>query len=571
MKQRTAGSNTGRIFVVFLSISLVLGNLFPAVAYAANANSRFSEHTYRTGLLSQEVLELPLSSDDNDTVIYHTTKTVSGTTDAYAVYSNTYFYDRMSTAEKKLYDDLYGVCRACLTGTDDLTPYRQRGAVYYLLPAVQYSGLTTEQAANIVQIFDQSNPQFYFLNGDFAYDETVVQQVGYAQFADGAARASATSALFSEVSSLLAEINTYSTDLEKERAAHNLLAQMNTYNYNVLRPNADDERYLSQSCYSAFMLGTTVCAGYSEALELLLNAVGITTIAVTSEQHEWNEVYLDGWWYLVDLTWDDDESPYSYEFFNKSEATVYARGSESLAYHTPESFWETYRRPLCLYDYGYAPYDSVYDDGSGNADDNNENNETNNGSSENGGDGADTSAIGTTVTYDAWGDVSKVTVRTDTTTADYVWEDTRELRLKTVTTTATSFTVPATVNVDGVSYKVTAIAKNAMKGNATVKTLTIGKYVQRIGTAAFSNCKALTTVTMGKNVSSVTKKAFQGDSRLRKVTLQGAKVSSVGKKAFTGIAKNAVIRISGATKRVERIAGLIRRSGIAKTIKIKEI
>ena len=62
---------------------------------------------------------------------------------------------------------------------------------------------------------------------------------------------------------------------------------------------------------------TCVCDGYSYAYEYLLQQAGITCTRVggyagsdpdSMEAHSWNLVQLDGEWYEVDATWDDQDS-----------------------------------------------------------------------------------------------------------------------------------------------------------------------------------------------------------------------------------------------------------------------
>ena len=93
-----------------------------------------------------------------------------------------------------------------------------------------------------------------------------------------------------------------------------------------------------------------MCAGYAEAFALLCNGAGIPTISVTSAEHEWNQVYIDGNWYAVDAIWNDTcGQPKRY--YNVSDAFLMSGNSM----HYLESFWETYKRPVCKYNYGEAP------------------------------------------------------------------------------------------------------------------------------------------------------------------------------------------------------------------------
>ncbi len=100
----------------------------------------------------------------------------------------------------------------------------------------------------------------------------------------------------------------------------------------------------------------------------------------------------------------------------------------------------------------------------------------------------------------------------------------------------TKFTVPNTVEFDGVYYKVTEIAPNAFKGNKKLKSIKIGSNIKTIGTRAFYGCSSLTTVTMGANVTTIGNSAFQNCTSLKKFTIP-KNVSKIGSKAFMGCKK----------------------------------
>lgn len=101
--------------------------------------------------------------------------------------------------------------------------------------------------------------------------------------------------------------------------------------------------------------------------------------------------------------------------------------------------------------------------------------------------------------------------------------------------TATAITIPDTITGnDGVTYEVTKIADNALKGNTTVKTVTVGNNIKEIGVSAFQNAKKLTTVKLGTGVTSIGKNAFSGCTSLKKVTSSGSKVTTVAEAAFKG-------------------------------------
>ena len=76
-----------------------------------------------------------------------------------------------------------------------------------------------------------------------------------------------------------------------------------------------DESLTIYGADGVLLNGTGVCQSYTLAYELLLNAMGIENIRVTSvnmePSHTWNLVKMEGNWYHVDCTWDDpvDDDP----------------------------------------------------------------------------------------------------------------------------------------------------------------------------------------------------------------------------------------------------------------------
>lgn len=100
------------------------------------------------------------------------------------------------------------------------------------------------------------------------------------------------------------------SDVEKVKAAHDWLVENVHY---VDRPGKD------QTAYSALVEKQTVCAGYANALKLMLDKMGIPNhtkmgTITGGELHLWNIVELDGQWYHVDPTWDypgNSTRPYS--------------------------------------------------------------------------------------------------------------------------------------------------------------------------------------------------------------------------------------------------------------------
>ena len=94
--------------------------------------------------------------------------------------------------------------------------------------------------------------------------------------------------------------------------------------------------------------------------------------------------------------------------------------------------------------------------------------------------------------------------------------------------------IPATVKaLDGTSFKVTSVKKNALKNNTKLKTIKIGNNVKTIGDYAFYGCKNVTKLTLGKNVETIGCFAFANCIKLSAVTLPKA-LKTIKKSAFKG-------------------------------------
>lgn len=110
----------------------------------------------------------------------------------------------------------------------------------------------------------------------------------------------------------------------------------------------------------------------------------------------------------------------------------------------------------------------------------------------------------------------------------------------------TKITIPQTVTIDGITYKVTSIADKACQNCKKLKTVTIGSNIAKIGKSAFSGCKAIRTVTI-------------------KTTKLKAK--SIGAKAFKGITKKATFKVPKKQKKAYK--KIICKKGAHKKAKFK--
>ena len=73
-------------------------------------------------------------------------------------------------------------------------------------------------------------------------------------------------------------------------------------NNTVYDDSGKDKKY---SAYNLLTEGKSICGGYSDIMSIYLNILGIQNYKVSSDNHIWNLVNVDGAWYHLDATWDD--------------------------------------------------------------------------------------------------------------------------------------------------------------------------------------------------------------------------------------------------------------------------
>ena len=313
------------------------------------------------GKLPMEFIEVPESEIDASD-IYEVTEEMKQSavynTD-WDKYSNNYFYNQMSTSAKTFWDALDTMCRGYLTTTKSVSYDSTYQA--YIMDYVTSSSLTKSEVREVYYIFRYSNPQYYFLNSSCLLgtygNAYLIAPVMYSKFADGSARATATAAVQSQVNSWQSQINACANDEQKVKLIHDLIIQKVEYNNAIYDDDFDEDTQYSQSVYSVFCTDLTVCAGYSQAFEMMCNGSGIDALAVTSSDHEWNKVRINASWYNVDCTWDDQGNSYPvyYDFFARNDA--YYDSASGASSHQEESYWNKYL-PLCTLDSTYSGWNT---------------------------------------------------------------------------------------------------------------------------------------------------------------------------------------------------------------------
>ncbi|WP_026498605.1 transglutaminase domain-containing protein [Butyrivibrio sp. WCD2001] len=168
----------------------------------------------------------------------------------------------------------------------------------------------------IVSSVTYDHPQLFWLDTTFYteydYNGSVIklELSFYDQLGDFDA---ARSEFEADADQILAGATGLSSDYENEKYIHDYLADKLYYKFNPL----------DQSAYSSIVRDYTVCAGYAKAFQYLMQRLGVPTYLCVgwgaTERHGWNIIRLDGEYYNVDVTWDDQD-PTTYDYFNLSDS-----------------------------------------------------------------------------------------------------------------------------------------------------------------------------------------------------------------------------------------------------------
>ncbi|MBQ3138315.1 MAG: hypothetical protein IJB68_02240 [Ruminococcus sp.] len=126
------------------------------------------------------------------------------------------------------------------------------------------------------------------------------------------------------------------TTEEKLKSIHDSICYFTDY---------DTGGKFSGSVISSLVEPGAVCEGYAKGFKLLADKIGVPTVCVfgnfeedTASAHMWNYVQMDdGYWYAVDVTWDDYDGEYGleiiYDYFLKGSEDFNVKHTEFTDYN----------------------------------------------------------------------------------------------------------------------------------------------------------------------------------------------------------------------------------------------
>ncbi len=97
------------------------------------------------------------------------------------------------------------------------------------------------------------------------------------------------------------------TTREKLKKVHDYI--IDTTDYDTYKTDdIYDDTYFSENAYGVLVEHYGICSGYSDAMAIFLDKLGIINYKISNKDHIWNLAFVDGKWLHIDLTWDDPVS-----------------------------------------------------------------------------------------------------------------------------------------------------------------------------------------------------------------------------------------------------------------------
>lgn len=254
---------------------------------------------------------------------------------AYQPVQSRYAYQALSEGQQALYDGLLANVYQVYPEKDDRYSYRMPQAIIdgYQFDAVDIRVTVRALADDNPYLFWMSTTYSMLNDPDLNY--TAVQL--YSEFEPNAL-IGMKQELDAVIDSFYDTVSEGLSEYEREKLVHDYIIDLCEYDdADGARTELTEENIRSHSVYGALVDRVCVCEGYGTATQLLLNGLGMECVTLTgmaydstgnqSEEdaslHLWNAVKLDGSWYHVDPTWDDqDQTIQRYSYFNLDDQTV---------------------------------------------------------------------------------------------------------------------------------------------------------------------------------------------------------------------------------------------------------
>lgn len=247
------------------------------------------------------------------------------------IYDDYMLYQQLTDTEKIGYGIVYTAVYDNLSADTSITDNQGNSVAGVRISLASHS-LSLEQISRVFEAFSRDNPIFFFIdrtyslegrtiNGTQVYDTLVLRYT-----MDAAQRVTATAQVKEAVQNILKGCPSTDDDYSVELYLHDLLLSFCAYD--TPATTAPDQHPNAYSAYGALIEGKAVCEGYAKAMQLLLTEAGVPTTVVNGYSadnntgHMWNLVAINGEYYYLDPTWNDNEKHSHYAYFNVTSKTL---------------------------------------------------------------------------------------------------------------------------------------------------------------------------------------------------------------------------------------------------------
>lgn len=186
--------------------------------------------------------------------------------------------------------------------------------------------VTRDELKDVFQAVLYDNSEFFWVDVNYTFVELKDSIEFSPNYRFNKATAEYMNAVLDEkLEEIIKSADSFSSDYEKELYFNDYICNVTVYNEETFGKMGD-------TAYNSLINGEAICEGYSRAMQLLLDRVGINNYLVIgdakiengTEAHMWNVVEIGGKNYHLDVTWNDTgtENGTGYLYFNLNDEII---------------------------------------------------------------------------------------------------------------------------------------------------------------------------------------------------------------------------------------------------------
>ncbi len=330
------------------------------------------------------------------------------------------------------------------------------------------------------------------------------------------------------VAQVLAELDVWdASDYEKVKAVHYYVCMHVEYDRDAYNDPYSDG--MEHTIYNALFKGKAVCDGYAKLMDRLMRELGLECdimYGFAGGAHAWNTVCLDGYYYLVDATWDAngfDEEPDGLYFL-----TTYQEYSEIAIMLMDDAWLESH--PMAQERY-LQDCTGAYPNG---------------------------------ITWELDAEARVLTISGEGELPEGLerWEGWRQFRygisgiiISEGISSIESYAFAECGNVRWVQFPqtLTSIGYGAFSRCESITEMELPNSLHTIGDSAFILCSGLQKLTIPASVEQIGHFAFSSCTGLRSLSFEG-QVGTIGEWAFAGCDSLCFVHVAAIPARVEDFA-----------------